>query len=409
MKVQALLKSMPKEVWLVHATTLINRMGMMVLTYLSIYLTLELGFGEKSAAFIVGVYGLGAFVGAPVAGYLCDRWNAPGVMKLSLFLQGLILLAYPFAGSFYSFLVITLVWAFVGEAFKPASQAYITGLTDEKQRRLSFALNRTAINIGMTVGPSLGGILAVAGASLVFYGNSVASILAGVFLTASFWLVGARGRAGAYDGPRADWRSALGDRRLMFLLLALLPTFVVFFQYRTTMSVYLVNNHGMEKKLFLFLISINTMLVILLEAPLNWFLQRWPEKLSMSAGALLIGAGYGGFALTSSFPGAVACCVVWTLGEMALFASSSTYVSKLSGEQKKGRYMGLYNMGLNFAAFVGPWLGTASLAHSERMTWVMTFVLGFVSAALLLLARWPDEADSLPLPPQVEAEAAASA
>jgi predicted MFS family arabinose efflux permease len=67
------LKGLPRDVWILALATLINRAGTMVLPFLVLYLTRELGFSASRAGFVLGVYGAGALVAAPISGRLTDR------------------------------------------------------------------------------------------------------------------------------------------------------------------------------------------------------------------------------------------------------------------------------------------------------------------------------------------------
>lgn len=362
----------------------------MALVFLTVYLS-SFGIGAGRAGLAVSAYGLGGLIAAPVAGYCCERLNPLTVMKASLFSQGIILLLFPFAGGFESLLALTLVWALAGEAFRPASSTLIGNLPDEEQRRLSFALNRTAVNIGMAIGPVLGGLLIHTSPAFVFIANSAASIAAGAFLTVS--LRGRRfvraARADGCRGGRSDSEmDAPGVRSLLLFLFALMPAFVAFYQYRSAMPQYFVERRILEPYFFSLLLLINTLLVIAFQAPLAVYLRRCPDLLGMSLGAFLVGAGFGGFAFATTFLGAAACVVVWTFGQMILFTGSDLYVSKVTGNE--GRYVGLYHLTMNLAAFIGPGLGSAVLEYSAPTLWGVTFVWGCLSAIMFLrLPKWP--------------------
>ena len=78
------LGGLPREVWLLFATNLINRAGMMVLPFLVLYLTRELGFSLARAGSMLAVYGGSAIVFGPIGGRLSDRIGALPVMRALL-------------------------------------------------------------------------------------------------------------------------------------------------------------------------------------------------------------------------------------------------------------------------------------------------------------------------------------
>ena len=73
------LAGLPRGIWILFAVTLINRMGTMVLPFLVLYLTREIGFSAGRAGLVLTVYGAGALCAAPLAGRLCDRLGATRV------------------------------------------------------------------------------------------------------------------------------------------------------------------------------------------------------------------------------------------------------------------------------------------------------------------------------------------
>src|SRR5438477_12982844 len=91
------LGNLPKGVWVLFTTILINRMGTMVLPFLVLYLTVGLGLSAGHAGLAVTVYGIGSLISGPISGRLCDWLGPIKIMKTSLLLSGAILLVYPVA------------------------------------------------------------------------------------------------------------------------------------------------------------------------------------------------------------------------------------------------------------------------------------------------------------------------
>src|SRR5262249_28956326 len=117
------LEGLPRGVWVLAATTLVNRLGTMALPFLVLYLTRFLGFGAGRAGSVVAAYGLAAIASGPLAGRLCDRIGTLRVLQASLLLSGTVLLVYPLARTQAGVFVLTIVWAFTNEAFRPANLA----------------------------------------------------------------------------------------------------------------------------------------------------------------------------------------------------------------------------------------------------------------------------------------------
>src|SRR5271168_1672268 len=166
------LKNLPREMWMLAAATLVNRSGTMVLAFLVLYVTHT--FGVTPA--------LAALVAMPLAGILSDRVGPLPIMKASLFLTGFLLLLFPLAKSYSAILLMTFAFAVLNESLRPASLSMVSDLVPPAQRKAAFALSRLAVNLGMSVGPAIGGILAVYSFRWLFLVDGTTSILAGAVL-----------------------------------------------------------------------------------------------------------------------------------------------------------------------------------------------------------------------------------
>ena len=97
MSLRADLRALPRAVWVQCIATFVNRAGTMVLPFLLLYLTRDMGLSPSTAGAIVALYGATALVTSPFAGRLCDRVGPIRLMTASLLLSGLVLLVFPFA------------------------------------------------------------------------------------------------------------------------------------------------------------------------------------------------------------------------------------------------------------------------------------------------------------------------
>src|SRR5512134_2223090 len=122
------LAGLPRGVWILFAVTLINRMGTMVLPFLVLYLTREIGFSAGRAGLVLTVYGIGALCAAPLAGRLCDRLGAARVMRLSLFTGAVIFFLFPLAKTWWAILGMSAFLAVTSEAFRPASLSIVASI-----------------------------------------------------------------------------------------------------------------------------------------------------------------------------------------------------------------------------------------------------------------------------------------
>jgi predicted MFS family arabinose efflux permease len=388
---------MPREIWVLFSATLVNKAGSMVLAFLVLYLTRSLGLSVGTAATVLLLYGAGALVAAPISGVLSDRFGPIRIMRGSLLLSGVILLVFPLARTLTPVVILTLALSVTAEAFRPANLTIFGDLVQPEQRKAAFAVNRLAINLGMSVGPAAGGFLATVSFRSLFLVNGLTTLAAGAILAAASF---PRHRHAAdtreleaavspFFHPSRGYR----DRRLVFFLAGVFPVAVVLFQHLSSMSVFLVNDLHFSAATYGLLFSLNCLLIVFLEVPLNIATSHWPHRRTLALGALLFGIGFGALALAWDVWSIAATVVIWTFGEMFFFPSMAAYLTDIAPASHRGEYMGLSQMVMGLAFMVGPWGGMLILARFGGKTlWGTMFLLGLGAAFIMARLEQPEHA-----------------
>ena len=384
------LKGLPHDMWALFFTSLINRSGTMVIPFLALYLTKKIGVSPAEAGMALLVYGAAAFIAAPLTGKLSDKLGALKVMKFALFGSGIIFFLYSFITDYYWILAASFVLAAVNEAFRPANLSLITEIVAPPQRRMAFALNRLAINAGMSIGPVIGGFLTLIDYHYLFYANAVASVIAGVYFTSINWssLAGAQKEQTDEKNISKVRFAILSDKTFLFFLFAVVPANLVFFQHLGALPLYIVDDLGYTTAAFGLFSAINTVLIIIVEVPLNNWMNDTPYRKSLIIGALLAGIGFGGFAISTTVIPLVISIIVFTFGEMIFFPITAAYTSEIAPADRRGEYMGYYQMTFSFAFSAGPWLGTVVYQnYGSVILWSGALVFGLITAALMFFVK----------------------
>jgi len=387
------LRFLPRPIWVVAGSQLVNRAGSMVLSFLVLYLTRDHGFSAERAGFVLFLYGLGAIVCGPLAGRLTDRWGAVPLMRASLFLSGATLLVYPFARGMAAISAVTIALAMLTEAFRPAAMSFFAETVEPARRKSAFAVYRLAINLGMAIGPAVGGILATIAFKYLFFVDGATSIAAGLVLAAVALPNGKKRKRSFPAGtpaPTTATRLRLStaahlDPRFLFFLAGVLPVTVIFFQHISSMPLYIVDDLGFTPRTFGILFSLNCLIIVVLEIPLNVATAHWSHRRTLALGAILSGAGFGAMAFARDFWSLALTVVIWTFGEMLFFPASAAYATDIAPDARRGEYSGLYTMVFSIAFGVGPWAGTVVLERAgARVLWGLTFLLGALAAAIFV-------------------------
>jgi len=377
------LRGLPREVWLVCASTLINRMGTMALPFLVLYLTEGRRWTPAEAGYGMMVYGAGALTAGPFSGRLADRLGHVHVLKASLWTSGALLLILPYATTKPLLFALIFLWAGLTQAFWPSAMALLTGLAAPEKRKAVFALHRLAVNLGMAVGPAMGGLIAHHSYRWVFWTDGLSTLAGAALLTLLLKAPPAPSLPHDHTPGGSPWR----DRHLLFLLLPFIPALMVFFQIEGTFPLWVVRDLGLGSRFFGLLFTVNTLLIVALEVPLNLAMGHWRQGRLLFLGSLCLAVGFGLTAWATTYTTLILTTVIWTFGEMILFPAMSDAVATLAPPDRRGEYMGLLSLAFAAALALGPWLGVLAYAKvGPRSVWLGTFLIA--GAAGLLLARF---------------------
>jgi MFS family permease len=374
------LRTLPRPVWFLLAGSFVNRFGSFVLPFLVLYLTHHRGYTAAQAGLALSAYGLGSASAAAAGGVLADHLGRRGTIALSMYSSAIVMLALSQAGSLAAIVPLTAVAGLAAESYRPASSALLADLVPQGRRVTAFAAYRLAINLGFAAGPAVAGLVAERSFLGVFVGDAATSAIFGTLAVA---LLPSRPEVHHETPPGSIGAVLLADRAFLALLATSLIIGVIYFQQEAALPLQVIAD-GHSTGVYGLLISLNGLVVILLELPLTTVTRRLPPRRVIAAGVLLTGIGFGTTALATSAPALAATVVVWTLGEITAAPVSSAYVADISPPHMRGRYAGAFGLSFSLAQIVGPAAGTSLYAASPDVLWGGCVVLGALASALML-------------------------
>ncbi|MFD9893850.1 MFS transporter [Amycolatopsis sp. NPDC059027] len=365
--------------------TLLFRAGLMAFPFLSAYLLIGDGYGPVDVGLIVGAFGIGAVAADVVASVLLGRVPARAVMLGGLVLHAVVLASVPSLSGVAVLAAATFAWGFTFEIYTPASYSLIIDRTTPGDRKISFACNRLAINVGMGVGPVLGGLVFAVEPVALFWINAVCVLGAGCYL-----LLGTRPAAGApvhEEKPRKRRLVAgsLREETRFWTIFGLsLPIHLAYALPPVLVSAYLIQGLGMPSYWVSVVFGLNAAMVVLVEVPLNKAMASLPHASSLLIGYGLAGLGFAAMGFSPAPAVLLGATVLWTMGEMIVFPSLLSYVSEVSKREVADRNMSLFSGGVNVGVIAAPPVSLALTSNGPSTPWLV--IGGAVLAAFVALA-----------------------
>ena len=387
-------RGLPPSAWLVATATLVNRMGTMVLPFLTLYLVREVHFSTTEVGVVLGACGLFGVAGSFFGGKLCDHLSANRVQAYSLISSGVIMGLLGFVHDRFLLSLGLCIFSLLGEMFRPASAVALQAVVAPEQRGQAAGLRRLAINLGVSLAPVMGGLLAMYDYLLLFLIDGGTSICAGLFLLVAF-----RGPAAdrrPTGGPSASaifrlhgFRSPWQDRLFLAQQVLLMLVGVLFLQTFSTLPLSLSSDFGLREDSIGLLLAINPVLIVVLEMVLLRALAPYPILPVIAGGSFLIGIGLGMLGFGHTWMWAAFAIGVFSVGEMLAFPLAEAWVANRASDSNIGTYLGIYSMAFSISRAVSPIIGLSIYDHfGSRILWVLTGIAGVLLAfSFLALGR----------------------
>lgn len=361
------------------AAAFVNSSGTMVIFFLSLYLTQKLGFSTSFAGQALSLYGLGGVGGAYLGGWLCDKIGANRVQGMSLLLTGGLCVSLGFFQSRPAILILLAAIGLASQALYPANSTAMTLICSPELRPRGFSLQRLANNLGVTIGPVLGGYLALHNYHYLFWVDGLTSIAAAVLIVLFFRRTPIQ--APAQEKLQQRQFSPWKDPLFLFILVLTISLGVIFVQLVSTYPLYLRRTYGLAENRIGSVLAVNTLMIVFLEMPLVRWLSRFAPGRVVAWGALFFGASFPLLPLGRSFGFAALCMAVLTVGEMLTLPMLAALISNRAPASSVGRFQGMFSLAFTVAFVIGPLLGT----------WVYGSLSGealWVAVGLLAVLIW---------------------
>ncbi len=392
------LQGLPRQFWWLWTSTLVNRLGGFVVTFLALYLTVDRGYSTSYAGLVAALFGLGSAVASLVAGVLTDRVGRRPTLVVAQLGTALFTAVLGFTDGPVAIAVVAFLVGLFSNASRPAISAIIADVVPAEDRVRAYALNYWAINIGFGLSAAAAGLIAAHGYLTLFLLDALTTVIcaAVVFVripetkpAAPTGKAAADGAAGAGGRPAIGLGAVFRDGRFMALVVLNLLLALVAQQGSTTLAMDM-GRAGISTTEFGLVIGLNGLLIVVLQIPATRWMQGRDRTALLVASALLLGWGFGLTALAGSSAWFFALTVVvWTLGEILNAPVMMGLVAELSPAEARGRYQGVYSLSWSLASFLGPAVGGVLLDRAgSGALWGACAVLGTAAAGgYVLLGR----------------------
>jgi predicted MFS family arabinose efflux permease len=359
----------------------------MVIPFLTVYLTHK-GFSLETAGYVMAAFGGGSILGSYIGGRLTDKFGFFYVQFLSLLLNGILFIVLGQMRTIAEITICIFVLSSLGESFRPANAAAIAHYSSDENRIRCYSLNRLAVNLGWSIGPAIGGILASISYSWLFIVDGATCIIASLLL---YKVLPPQKSILAKKETITEnkMQSAYSDRLFLQGMFMVLLIGICFFQLFSIVPVYYKNVMHLNEATIGLLLAMNGILIVMVEMVLVYKLENRSNVFNyITMGTILIGCSFLFFNISSTLAIAIIAMLFITFGEMFLFPFMNNFWVKRSSPLNRGQYAAVYNISFSIGNVIAPGLAAQIASHAGFNTlWVIDFGICAIAAIGFILLK----------------------
>jgi len=344
-----------------------------------------------ASSLVLGVV-FGAYSGArtvfmPLVGRLSDRLGWRPFIFIGLALFTAVSPLYALAQSAVQLMLVRFLQGIAAAMLLPVAMSVIGKLSPEGREGFVMGSFTSAFFAGFGFGPLIGGFLKdTYSIEAAFYGMGILAFM--TLVMAMFTL------RSAPPGPipvtagrkhHDPWRIVM-DTPLMGLLIFRFTRAVGIGLVWVIMPLYASRELGISAFEIGILLSANTFLTTLLQAPFGHIADRIGHVKSLTAGSIIAAAATAAIGWSTSFWQLIAISVGLGLSGSMIVPSSSALAVTLGRKRGMGSVMGLFSSALSFGTMIGPVIGGGLLdLAGVRMVFPTGALLGMAGCVCLLV------------------------
>jgi predicted MFS family arabinose efflux permease len=275
-----------------------------------------------------------------------------------------------------------------------ADQAMVADLVAPDRHEAAYASVRVASNLGVTIGPPLGGLLLIGGQwDRLWLGTLV---LAGAgFVIAVRYIP--RGGAYAPAGPPARGSFGVIVRDSPFLLFMVASVFatMTYIATETLLPISVTTTHHLAPAAWGVLMILNPLAVTVFQLRLTRWAAPIPASIKLGIAMPLMGVPFLLLNVNGSAGVIALVIVLFVFGEMLWVPTSQAVVAALAPPDIRGAYMGAFGGTWSVGWALTPFLGLeVRNAYGDATMWMCVATVGLLAGIIGLLAARGHDAEA---------------
>ncbi|MDD3224871.1 MAG: MFS transporter [Clostridium sp.] len=392
-------RGLPRGMYVLFWAQVINRFGDFVMPFLALYLTEKMGVTESVAGIIVMMSSIITIPASMIGGKIADKVGRKKSFIYSQSIAAAALLPCAFTKNVYISIICLFISTFFNGFIRPAFSSMVADIVPKRQRQAGFALQYLGINIGVSIGPIIAGILFNNFLPMLFIGDAFTSFMAVILVWKNISEtnpvmnqdISGRDENSKEKFEQGNVFQMLRKRPYIcfFLVISGIYSFV-YSQHTFALPITLKGMYGNSgAHLFGYLMSINAITVLLLTSIVTAVTKKNHSITNMVFAGVMYAVGFGMIAfINKNMIFLMLSTVIWTIGEILSTINSGVYVANNSPSNYRARLSAMSSVGWGIgSALSTSFSGAYMQRHGYKSIWTVTLAVALIASALMYIVK----------------------
>jgi len=385
-------KQYPKQYWLLVLGTLVNSLGVsLVWPFLTIYLRAKLGLPLTTITSLISLDASMVLLSSFIAGPIIDSFGRKWVMVIGMAVNGLGYLLMGQADTYWTFAILMILRGTFTPMYHIGADSMVADLVPEEKRLDAYSVTRVINNLGFALGPTIGGIIAGRSYSLTFLitfaSLTAISLMIAIFMheTKPETATGSQSSGiRKFEGMASAFKDSFFLKFCGAFTLTKIASSLLF----TLLPVYAKENYAVPESQVGWIMLTNGMMIVIFQYFVTHSMRKFPIIPIMGVSAIMYAIGMVSITMGSRIEHFLISMAICTIGELMLMPTSSALVANIAPEDKRGRYMSVFNLSQGVGRGIGPITGGfLSDTFAPVMIWFGGMVMALLSAVSYFLLK----------------------
>jgi len=391
-KFKYLYKQYPRQYWLLVLGTLVNSLGVsLVWPFLTIYLRAKLDLPLTTITSLISLDASMVLLSSFIAGPIIDSFGRKWVMVIGMAVNGLGYLLMGQADTYWTFAILMILRGTFTPMYHIGADSMVADLVPEGKRLDAYSITRVINNLGFALGPTIGGIIAGRSYSLTFMitfaSLTAISLMIVIFMretkpetVTSSQSTGIR----KFEGMASAFKDSFFLKFCAAFTLSKIASSLLF----TLLPVYAKENFAVPESQVGWIMLTNGMMIVIFQYFVTHSMRKFPIIPIMGVSAIMYAIGMFSITMGTRIEHFLISMAICTIGELMLMPTSSALVANIAPEDKRGRYMSVFNLSQGVGRGIGPITGGfLSDTFAPVMIWFGGMVMALLSAISYFLLK----------------------